>query len=411
MKKFLFILCAVCVFIMSSCSSNEANDLPQIYVDQPRYSLAKGMVEIKIHADKAPSTDISVPIIFAGAAIEGTDFVASAPSFTFEAGKTEAILTLTRIEENIGNTNKELILNLGKAPEGYSLGVMNYSLVELLGSQGVIVSFDKSEDKLMLSSTYNISLKNMKGTNYKVASETKFDINIDPSSTAVEGTHFEFETGSYITVAKNKWTGSIGIRFLKKEAGKDKLVLRLANRDGYAFGTNASIGITINGADVFTGTWAFDKIANLGLFQDYGEDISKAPQGTSSDQITFTGDSYLEYTFTPNMTGSFVNYFGTSSRKVTFKKEADKVFQEESGAKVRMAVLEIPSVNVKFSSTHKDIRPALVGFRLIHVDGKETLECTIDDFEPIDPDFGAIIYSFFYSMEDAPLRVHFTKVR
>ena len=100
----------------------------------------------------------------------------------------------------------------------------------------------------------------------------------------------------------------------------------------------------------------------------YGEDISKAPKGTPSDRITFEGDSYLEYTFTPDLSGDLKNYFGTSPRKITFKEEGDKSFQENSGANVKVSILEIPDINVKFSTTHKDIRPALVGFRLITVD-------------------------------------------
>ncbi|BDW75363.1 hypothetical protein BFINE_11580 [Bacteroides finegoldii DSM 17565] len=57
------------------------------------------------------------------------------------------------------------------------------------------------------------------------------------------------------------------------------------------------------------------------MFEMYGEDISKAPKGTPSDRITFEGDSYLEYTFTPDLSGDLKNYFGTSPVKSLLKKK------------------------------------------------------------------------------------------
>ena len=410
MKKLGHYLCILMsmTFILASCSSDDNQRLPQIYIDQPFYTLAKGSIELKIKADQAPLTDVFIPVLFGGTAVEGVDFTVSEPSILL--GETEATFTLTRIEENIGDENKELYVNLQKAPEGFSLGLMNYASVNLLNNNGIIMSFENSTGKVGFSADFSIKLTNMKGGVYKVKVATTFDIEVDESSTAIEGVHYEFVNGAQVVVPINKNKGSFSIKYLKKEEGKDKLILRLANKDGYAIGSNGTLTVTISGPDIFTGTWAFDKITNLDLFEMYGEDISKAPKGTPSDRITFEGDSYLEYTFTPDLSGDLKNYFGTSPRKITFKEEGDKSFQENSGANVKVSILEIPDVNVKFSTTHKDIRPALVGFRLITVDSKEVLECTLDDYEPQGEDFGAMIYEFMSSMEDAPLRIHFSKV-
>ena len=403
MKKLGHYLCILMsmTFILASCSSDDNQRLPQIYIDQPFYTLAKGSIELKIKADQAPLTDVFIPVLFGGTAVEGVDFTVSEPSILLKAGETETTFTLTRIEENIGDENKELYVNLQKAPEGFSLGLMNYASVNLLNNNGIIMSFENSTGKVGFSADFSIKLTNMKGGVYKVKVATTFDIEVDESSTAIEGVHYEFVNGAQVVDP---------IKYLKKEEGKDKLILRLANKDGYAIGSNGTLTVTISGPDIFTGTWAFDKITNLDLFEMYGEDISKAPKGTPSDRITFEGDSYLEYTFTPDLSGDLKNYFGTSPRKITFKEEGDKSFQENSGANVKVSILEIPDVNVKFSTTHKDIRPALVGFRLITVDSKEVLECTLDDYEPQGEDFGAMIYEFMSSMEDAPLRIHFSKV-
>ena len=212
-------------------------------------------------------------------------------------------------------------------------------------------------------------------------------------------------------VKRNKNKGVFSVKMLKKEEGKDKLVIRFSNKDGYAFGSNAVMTILLKGPDVFTGTWAFKQITNLDLFESYGvEDMSKAPKGTPADQIIFEGDSYEEYVFTSNITGDLRNYFGNSTRKITFKEEADKNFQE-LWKNVKVSVLEIPDININFSATYEEKRAALVGFRLGEVDGKEMLECTLDDFAPKQPDFGATIYEFMGSMLDAPFRILFTRVK
>ena len=87
------------------------------------------------------------------------------------------------------------------------------------------------------------------------------------------------------------------------------------------------------------------------------------------------------------------------------------MFQENYGANVKVSILEIPDVNINFSTTYKNIRPAFVGLRLITVDSKEVLECTLDDYEPQGDDFGARIYEIMGGdMTWAPLRIHFSKV-
>ena len=359
MKKLGHYLCILMsmTFILASCSSDDNQRLPQIYIDQPFYTLAKGSIELKIKADQAPLTDVFIPVLFGGTAVEGVDFTVSEPSILLKAGETETTFTLTRIEENIGDENKELYVNLQKAPEGFSLGLMNYASVNLLNNNGIIMSFENSTGKVGFSADFSIKLTNMKGGVYKVKVATTFDIEVDESSTAIEGVHYEFVNGAQVVVPINKNKGSFSIKYLKKEEGKDKLILRLANKDGYAIGSNGTLTVTISGPDIFTGTWAFDKITNLDLFEMYGEDISKAPKGTPSDRITFEGDSYLEYTFTPDLSGDLKNYFGTSPRKITFKEEGDKSFQENSGANVKVSILEIPDVNVIMNRKEKILEP------------------------------------------------------
>ena len=108
MKKLVYFLFVSCVIAFASCSSDDddVKEAVQLNLDKAHYTLAKGSVEVKLLADAAPATTISVPVSFAGTAVEGTDFNASAKAFTLKAGETEATITLTRIEESIGETDK-----------------------------------------------------------------------------------------------------------------------------------------------------------------------------------------------------------------------------------------------------------------------------------------------------------------
>lgn len=150
----------------------------------------------------------------------------------------------------------------------------------------------------------------------------------------------------------------------------------------------------------------------------WGEDITKFPTGTSADQIKFEGNSYQEYTFIPTLSGELKNYFGTESCTVTYKEELEKTIEEESTryqVTAKIAVLQFPSVNVNFSANNTSNRAAVVGFRIIKSDGKDILECTIDDFEPTD--FMTDTYDMMKDygedpiMKSAPLRLHFTRVK
>lgn len=423
MKNYLYLWITMCVALLTACSSDDphTSNLPQLNIEQPRYMVAKGTVEIKLVADAPMETDVSIPFTLVGNAAEGTDFTLTAHAFEFKAGQKEAVIGLTRIEESIGKNSIELTLNLDRnaAPQGFRIGLFSYTTIELMGENAVVVTFQTGTGVLTLQSDYVITLEKLDGSSYKVAADTQFDVEVDPSSTAVEGVHYKFTDGAYIRVAKNSNKGSLGLKFLKKEEGHDKLVLRLADKDGYVFGSNRTLILTIQGPDVYTGTWAFKKISNIDYWANqWFEDTSGFPKGTADDQIVFEGDSYESYNFTPHITGDLKNYFSDAC-KVTFKGEREEIYGEESTSsqvKGNISVLEFERVNVNFSPTKTNYRKAVVGFRLRQIDGEEILECTIYDYEPTD--FLTAVYEMYKDfggydpvMIEAPLRLHFTRVK
>lgn len=414
MRKIISIIVLFCALINVSCTKdNTLMDLPQIYFEQPRYILGKGEVTIRLMADVEASKKLEVPFTFAGTVERDSDFTCADKSFVFEAGTKEATITLTRVEKSIQDDAKTLIVNLGSAPEGFRLGVVNFASVDLFGNQSVFITFNNEADKLTESGTYNVSLERMNGKRYNVTEETQFPVEIDPASTAVEGVHFQFEQGKYVTVKRNRNVGSISLKFLKKEEGKDKLILRIKDKEGFAFGTNRAIDITIQGPYSLLGTWSFMKISNYDWFKYSFEGIipiANFPKGTAEDKITFKGNQQ-EYTFTPDIKGDLKNFF-IAPCKATYTGEELKDFQELATLgryQDEAAIVVFDKVNVNFSATHQKIRESKLGFRIITIDGEEILECTIDDFEPTD--FLAEGYEYMGVMTDLPLRLHFKKVK
>ena len=404
-------LILLCVGI--SCSSDKDAELPLIYVEQARYSLATGSLEIQATAEQAPTQQVVVDIALAGTAQEGIDFQIDQAAFVFEPGQTQASLKLERIPEHITEESKELIVNLRNEPAGYQLGLMNYTVVELLGSQGIIMSFENRQEILSLASEFNLKLETMQGIGYKVAADTQFEVVVDPSSTAVEGEHFEFVEGPYINVPTRQSQGSLALRFLKREEGKDKLILRLAHKDGYALGNNSQLQVSVKGPSILAGQWQFVAVSNLQTLEEgYGlmTDISKLPKGSTSDYLEFVGDSYTAYTFQPHLSSDLKNYFGTASREIRFTAEVSKPFYEGAVMRpplIRVSAYQFPDINVNFSATHTKLRDAEVCFRIIELQGEEILECTVEDFEPTD--FLSEIYDFMGNMEYTPLRLHFKR--
>ena len=421
MKQLTYLLWMCGLFFLAACSSDDpqSSTLPQINIEKTHYSLAKGCIEVKLIADAPVSADTEIPFFIYENANENADYILSANSFLLKAGESEATITITRPEGEIGENSTELTLNLNRnaAPKGFHMGLINYTTIELMGKNATIVSFTTKADLLTMQSDFKIRLEKLDGSTYRVKEATDFEVEADPSSTAVEGVHYEFVGKHAATVPRNKNEGTVSIKFLKKEEGKDRLVLRLAEKVGYTLGSNPTIAITVQGPYNISGTWAFKSIVNQEWWAtNWYVDTSNFPKGSSEDQITFTGNSYEHYTFTPKIQGDLKNYFD-SACSVTYQGERNEKYEEVGGYPLTTAnitVLEFEQINVNFSAKNISNRKAVVGFRILREGNTETLECTIYDYEPTD--FLEDIYDMFLSyankpvMLEAPLRLHFTRV-
>ncbi len=404
MKKYFYLCLALLAMTtgLASCSSDK-DEAPQINFTQTRYQLTNDTIEVKIEADEAPTTDVSVPFTLSGTAKSGEDYTISANAFTLKAGQKEASVKLAG--RNSEAAAKSITMTMTTVPDGYKVGTMAYTEIELAGGTW-ICSFDKFASSLSLSSSYGITLTRANGKPYEVADNTTFNVEVDPSSTAVEGTDFSFANGKTITVEKGKSTGSITLNYIKKEDNKDKIVLNLKPASGFEGGENTQITITIVGALYFDGTWVYDSNNYDWWASSWAVDTSTLPQCSAKDSLVFDGDTYQEYKLTPKFVGGLKNYFGTVATTAKFVKERTKeVWQEKSTSApyyITVADLNVDNINVAWSAKTSKKRTAVVSFRMMTDDkGRQLLECTINDYEPVD--FMTDIFSMFKDLGDSPL--------
>lgn len=418
-KLFGMFMIAGMISVFSSCSDDDGPEvtIPQISVERSHYNLATGEIEVAIKADAAPASDITVPVKVAGTA-SADSYSLNPGQFVLKAGETRSVMTISRVGEP-GEDNETLTINLEQGT-GYTLGLTNYIEITLLSKNGYIMSFEFSEARLNQSEEFGVTLSTISGSAYKPQAEETISIEVDEeNSTAIQGEHFKFTNGNNISFLKTN-RSTFGIELIKVEAGKDKLVLRLAEKAGYAYGSNATLTVTLAGQDNFAGTWAFPSdIDNSSALTMWGTNMDILPKSSSADKITLEGGPD-EYTFTPNISGEYKNYFGTAVRKVKYDEPVGKNFQENMAAYARNVIfsqLIFPDINVNFSAANTSLREAKVSLRIISVDNQEVLEMIVDDYEPSADAFGYDIFSQGFgsfsggTMDEMPLRLHLTRVK
>lgn len=409
MKRIFTSLWLILIFVACSTDRVRSDLSPQVYLDQMQYTLGKNSVDVVLTAQEAPKEDLRIPFRLSGTAIQGEDFSVETDAFVLKAGETTASVRLTSLKERDEPKSLQLAL-LPKAPKGYAIGLKNYCLVNLLGKDGYLYSFAKGEDELNYIGNYGIELNSMTGR-YRVNTATEIAIVVDPKSTAVLGEHYEFvDKSQVVTVRRRSNKGNLQIRMLKQEAGKDKIVLRFAERDGFAEGVHGVLTITITGPKDLSGEWLLKSVHNKTYLEDpnngYNAKVDEIMSIVEGDNIVLSG-GVMEYNLRSSIMGKLSSYLPKTG-KLTLKTEKLLELHESSGS-ASFGIFGLPGVNVKFDAVQQSIREASIGIRLTENSDKvEVLEMTIYDFEPIAPSW-ANVFNIMATMDYTPLRLHFER--
>ena len=120
-------------------------------------------------------------------------------------------------------------------------------------TEDVIYSFSYDNATMFETATVEVSLlkKENSTQSFTAPKDITFPIVVDETSTAVEGTHFEFDGEKALTVAKGASKGTLKLKLLQKEEGKDVIVLKIQkpqnDTDRFSLGNNESVTIKIAG--------------------------------------------------------------------------------------------------------------------------------------------------------------------
>ncbi|MDR2282212.1 MAG: DUF4843 domain-containing protein [Sphingobacterium sp.] len=312
---------------------------------------------------------------------------------------------------------QETILDISLLPIDFGTLALAKAKVGLNLDEDVIYTFDYPAYEVSEITEITVSLSTVNGV-FKNEMPVTLEVEVDDKrSTAKEGVHFSFPEGKTITIEKRKSKGTLKVKLLKEELGKNNFVLRLKNLPKAFHPGNideAKVSLLSTTFERLTGSWkyvAFTTYDYLDLNTSWADDPSKLPvNNTAADVLTFDHNE-----LTVSLSGDMKNYF----RNTELVKKADVVQMliEAPGfppPRVNVMVAE-GKANVPFSPNKEAVRNAQIGFRITTINGKEYLEVTIGDFEPVD--FLQNTYDMVKDwgsnpvMVDYPIRYRFERVK
>lgn len=382
----LFALLTLIVF--SSCRRSAPETALFVSIERLNYSLGSHGTTITLQATAAPTTDLVIPYHVAGEAKLGTDYELSAPNFILKAGETKAELQVKRLVEGEKARTFSILLDPSSTAT-YKVSLKSFAYVNVFGKASYQANFNASKDIVLAETTFGLRISGIPSGRYRVDEDTHLELEVDPSSTAVEGVHFAFAQSKEVIVPRRERNaeGLFTIRTLKVEEGHDKLVLRVAERDGFAEGkSRPTLTLTLSGPEDFSGTWKLKSWANAqNLAANYGVTTDELIKPNQDDRMILTkstdGKSYTaELAFKDELS----EYFGQGKRTLPLVGERS-LKPEDTNMRAGYGLLLFTGANLSFDATQPEKGDVQVAFRLIPAEEagkKPELEVLILKFKP-----------------------------
>ena len=266
MKKILFVLAAVAT-LFASCTPEATIKTPSVSFQtaEPAVDGDEAVFTIVV-SDYTGTEPLTIPVLVETEAVEGTDYEISATEFVWGG---ENPVTAITVKGLVFNPEMSIKLAL-QLPEGTIGG--KYVSSELKYTEvWANVSF---EEALMITEAESFAVKvqvSDETGEYEVSRVTEFMISVnEEKSTAVLGTHFEFDSDeNYALVYEGMSEGEVYINILAVEEGKDKIVLRLDEPEGYGFGNYFEVEIRlVSFWENFAGKWEINEIISTAEFME-----------------------------------------------------------------------------------------------------------------------------------------------
>lgn len=377
--------------LFTACGSDE--EVQTVSFEKASYSLTDGSVSVMLGANFTPSQALDYPVTFGGTAVKDKDYTVSAEKYVL--GGVSPVNTIVVTAKNNFDSEKTITMTAGGATTTIKLGKRDRMLYSF--SQKTYVLGDEVEVELDLQ-------KASDGSKYVATQDMSVSIEPDASSTAVEGTHYTFESKT-ATIATGKSSCTFKIKRAQYEEGKTTIVLKpvLSEEDGFVGGQFPTATVDIIGSYVsdLMGEWTVYKVVND---KDYWantwfleeKDLEKIPEYNANDTYTFSsGDKGL--VLTTNLQSGYKNYFSDESAFTIDKEITFRPGGNYGMSKVTVQLLKLENVNRYFSSSQvSEDKVAYVGVRNITDDNGETiLDLFIIDYEPKDFLFTLTEYDYY----------------
>ena len=388
MRKILFVFSLfLSLSLILACSDDDNSD-PKLSFGRPIYILkAAEPLAVELIVSEPVTEEIKVPFMIDGSAVLDEDYTISAKEFVLHPSDWIDTVWVTPKENVIGQ--REIRLSLQEVPR-YRLWNNRWAIIPVETKDIFTCSF--SQTTMDLKSEVVVSMKlTVGGVDYMYKrEELRVPFEIDPASTAVEGEHYEIVGGGReLIMGIQKETADVTILFLKKEVGKDKVIIRLVEGGLFEGGTNTSVTINVNGPTLyedFVGAWVSPTFISVdfikGMVWGHPTDCDNLPvNNLSTDRIVFTAGA----TNTLNVDGvqgDLAKYL-RNCEVVYIGEEPEQLWDQDAyGIKRDVVTLELSKANVNYSVTNVAERKAIVLVRLLNK-GK-VLEFRIVDYEPTD---------------------------
>lgn len=384
----LSLLALLAVLLFSGCRKSEPETTLFVSIERLNYSLGSHGTTITLQATAAPTTDLVIPYHVAGEAKLGTDYELSAPNFILKAGETKAELQVKRLVE--GEKARTFSILLTPPASGpYKVSLKNFAYVNVFGKASYQANFNETKGTVLAETTFGLRIMGIPSGRYRVDEDTHLELEVDPSSTAVEGVHFAFVQSKEVIVPRRERNaeGLFTIRTLKVEEGHDKLVLRVAERDGFAEGKGRpTLTLTLAGPEDFSGTWKLKSWANEQfLAGNYSVTTAELIKPNQDDRMILTkstdGKSYTaELAFKDELS----EYFGQGKRTLPIVGERS-ISPEDTNVRAGYGLLLFAGANLSFDAAQPEKGDVQVAFRLIPAEEagkKPELEVLILKFKP-----------------------------
>lgn len=405
--------------IWTSCSDDDDDTLEVSFAKTAYFLPANEPVKIEVTANSAVAENTVVKFGITGSAVKDEDYTLSAEEFVIPAGGSSASIEMTPKDNFTADRDVKLSILSGT---NYKIGKNGVTTVTVESKEQLIYSFVQEYYALANEVTVEIEVKNVTG-NYGRKEEIHIPFTIGEASTAKEGVNFEIEGGvKEFVIPVGSAKGSLKIKLLNEEEGKDRVILEAKNlSERFIPGNFDEAIVKIDGKPMgrMIGKWVFEEEVALDFWKSqygydpYISDFVNIPQNNSNkDTLEFIAGEVDEMRV--KVTGDLKNYLRDCD--VEYLRDEKERLMESGGWPVQvvtMSVYSLSKVNVPFSATVIEERAAEIGFRMID---DKTLEITVYDYEPVD--FMAKIYEEMKAvsgegeipMRYMQIRYHFTKV-